>query len=114
VIKVGDNKTREFFKLKDFVEKFLVSEDLKERYLPFEYQYVEYVSELVRHLKGMARNGEIRAIKKDNVYQISEEEVENVKGKLSIVIERLEQKRKKDEEQIHQLIEELKHWDEQE
>jgi hypothetical protein len=96
------------------VEKFLVSENLKERYLPFEYQYIEYVSELVRYLKRMARSGEIRVIKKKNVYQIPEEEAENIRERLSVVIERLEQKRKKEEEQIHQLIEELKHWEERE
>ena len=111
---MNDNKTERFYSLKDFVEKFLVSEDLKEKYLPFEYQYIECVSELVRHLKRMARSGEIRAIKKKNVYQIPEEEAENVRERLSVVIERLEQKRKKEEEQIHQLIEELKHWEEQE
>jgi len=111
---VNDNKTERFYSLKDFVEKFLVSEDIKERYLPFEYQYIEYVSELVRYLKRMARSGEIRAIKKKNVYQIPGEEAENVRERLSVVIERLEQKRKKEEEQIHQLIEELKHWEERE
>jgi len=111
---VNDNKTERFYSLKDFVERFLVSENLKERYLPFEYQYIEYVSELVRYLKRMARSGEIRAIKKKNVYQIPEEESENIRERLSVVIERFEQKRKKEEEQIHQLIEELKHWEERE
>ena len=111
---MNDNKTERFYSLKDFVERFLVSENLKERYLPFEYQYIEYVSELVRYLKRMARSGEIRAIKKKNVYQIPEEESENIRERLSVVIERFEQKRKKEEEQIHQLIEELKHWEERE
>jgi len=88
-----NDKAKEFFKLREFAVKFLVPKDFEGKW-----EYEDCVSELVRHLKRLIRDGKIKAIRKSNVYQISKEEVKNAKKRLIEVIEQLEHEKEEHEE----------------